>query len=58
VVANVYRNRIIGDLIEYGKMHNLWTTSPVETFFEKDKTLQPAGLLGPIQLIKFTRSNP
>ena len=57
-LANVYRNRIIGDLIEYGKMHNLWTTSPVETFFEKDKTLQPAGLLGPIQLIKFTRSNP
>jgi len=57
VVANVYRNRIIGDFSEYGKMQNLWTTSPVELFFAKDKTLQPAGLLGPIQLIKFTRSN-
>lgn len=55
-VANVYRNRIIGDLIEYGKMMNIWTTSPVETFFETDKTLQPSGLLGPIELIKYRKS--
>ena len=56
-VANVYRNRIIGDLIEYGRMQNLWTTSPVETYFEKDKYLHPSGLLGPMRLIKFNRTN-
>jgi hypothetical protein len=55
-VANVYRNRIIGDLTEYGKLKNVWTTSPVETYFETDKTLQPSGLLGPIELIKYRNS--
>jgi hypothetical protein len=52
-VANVYRNRIIGDLVEDGHLHNVWTTSPVETLFENDKTLKPSGLLGPIRLFKY-----
>lgn len=51
-VANVYRNRIIGDLIEYGKLKSIWTTSPIDKFLDKDKTLTPSGLIGPIQLIK------
>jgi hypothetical protein len=55
-VANVYRNRIIGDLTEFGKLNTLWTTSPVETYFETDKTLQPSGLMGPIELIKYRKN--
>ncbi len=49
-VANVYRNRFIGDFIQYGKIKNLWTTSPIETLLDKDKPLLPSGLLGPLQL--------
>ena len=55
-VANEYRNRIIGDLNEFGKLQNIWTTSPIEKYLDKDKTLQPAGLLGPMRLIKFSRT--
>jgi len=28
-VANTWRNRIIGDFMEYGELRNCWTTSPV-----------------------------
>lgn len=51
-VANTYRNRIIGDFIEYGKLQNIWTTSPIEKYLNKDSALKPSGLIGPIELIK------
>jgi len=52
-VGNEYRNRIIGDYVEFGKLKNSWTTSPVQEYLDKDKKLKPAGLIGPIQLIRF-----
>jgi hypothetical protein len=51
-VANVYRNRFIGDFIQYGKVQNLWTSSPIEQFLDKTKPLKPSGLMGPLKLIK------
>jgi len=52
-VGNEYRNRIIGDFIEYGKAQTVWTSSPVSDFLDKDKPLKPSGLIGPIQLVRF-----
>lgn len=56
-VANVCRNRFIGDLIQYGTVKSLWTTSPIETILNKDMPLKPSGLMGPIKLTgyKFNR---
>jgi len=51
-VANVYRNRLIGDLIQYGEIRNLWTTSPIEDFLNKDMKLQEAGIAGPVIITK------
>ena len=51
-VANVYRNRFIGDFIEFGKARNIWTSAPVEKYLDKNKPLKPSGLLGPIKLLK------
>lgn len=43
-IAIPYRNRIIGDFIQYGSLKNLWTTSPVTNLPGKDKPLLEAGL--------------
>jgi len=51
-VANVSRNRIIGDYIEFGQLKNVWTSAPVEQFLDKDKPLKPSGLIGPIRIVK------
>jgi hypothetical protein len=51
-VATVYRNRFIGDFVQYGKVQNLWTSSPIEQFLDKNKPLKPAGLIGPLKIIK------
>jgi hypothetical protein len=51
-VANVYRNRFIGDFIEFGKPRNIWTSAPVEMYLDKNKPLKPSGILGPIKLLK------
>ena len=52
-VANVYRNRFIGDFIQYGIVKNLWTSAPIETILDKDKPLLPSGLIGPIKLKRY-----
>lgn len=54
-VANVYRNRFIGDFIQFGKVRNLWTTAPIETILDKDKPLLPLGLIGPVKLIRIKK---
>jgi hypothetical protein len=51
-VANVYRNRLIGDLAELGEVRNLRTSSPVEQFLAADKPLKRAGLLGPVRVTR------
>lgn len=50
-VATVYRNRFIGDLTQFGKVQNLWTSSPITNFLNKDLPLKPAGLKGPMKII-------
>ncbi len=52
-VANVCRNRFIGDLVQFGSVKSLWTTSPIETILNKDMPLKPSGLMGPLNLISF-----
>ena len=52
-VAVVCRNRFIGDLIQYGSIKSLWTTSPVETILKKDMPLKPSGLMGPLRLVGY-----
>lgn len=49
-IATIYRNRFVGDFIEYGKVQNLWTSSPIGDFLNKDRPLQPSGLMGPIRI--------
>jgi len=50
-VNTAFRNRIIGDYIQYGKLKNVWTSGPVEQFLSNDKPLKPTGLLGPLRII-------
>jgi hypothetical protein len=50
-VANIYRNRFIGDFIQYGKVKNLFTSSPITDFLNKDMPLRPSGLKGPVRII-------
>jgi hypothetical protein len=52
-VANVCRNRFIGDLIQHGSVKSLWTTSPIETILNKDMPLKPSGLMGPLKLVGY-----
>jgi hypothetical protein len=54
-VANVCRNRFIGDLIQFGSVKSLWTTSPIETILNKDMPLKPSGLMGPLRLISYSK---
>ncbi len=54
-VANVCRNRFIGDLIQFGCVKSLWTTSPIETILSKTMPLKPSGLMGPIVLRSYKR---
>jgi hypothetical protein len=52
-VADVCRNRFIGDLIQFGKVKSLFTTSPITEILNKDMPLKPSGLIGPLKLIKY-----
>jgi hypothetical protein len=52
-VATTCRNRIIGDLIEYGALKNIFTSAPVGSFLTKESPLKPSGITGPLQLINY-----
>ncbi len=52
-VATTCRNRIIGDLIEYGTLKNIFTSAPVSSFLNKESPLKPSGIIGSLQLIKY-----
>ena len=56
-VANVYRNRFIGDFIEFGKPQNIWTSAPIQQYLDKNKPLKPSGLIGPIRLLKVNKKH-
>lgn len=49
-VGNEYRNRIIGDLIEYGTIKNIRTPYETRGFLNAKMPLKPAGLLGPLTI--------
>jgi len=53
-VASVCRNRFIGDLIQFGSVKSLFTTSPITTILNKDMPLKPSGLMGPIKLVGYS----
>jgi len=53
MVANVCRNRFIGDLIQYGNVKSLFTTSPITTILNRNMPLKPSGLMGPLKLINY-----
>jgi hypothetical protein len=54
-VADVCRNRFIGDLNQFGAVKSLWTTSPIESILKKDMPLKPSGLMGPMKLISYSK---
>jgi len=54
-VASIYRNRFIGDFIQYGKVQNLWTSSPITDFLNKDLPLKPSGLKGPMRIVAISK---
>ena len=53
-VSNVYRNRFIGDMIQYGRLENLWTTSPIDQLLRKDMPLKESGVLGPVKFYEIS----
>ena len=54
-VANIYRNRFIGDFIQFGKLKNLSTSSPITEFLNKDMPLRPSGLKGPVRILSISK---
>lgn len=54
-ITNEYRNRIIGDLTQYGELRNLWTPANVTEFLEPGQPLRPSGWMGPVELGVFEK---
>jgi hypothetical protein len=52
-VAVVCRNRLIGDLKQFGEIKSVFTTAPVAEILNKEMPLKPSGLTGPIKLIQY-----
>ena len=52
-VAVVCRNRLIGDLKQFGEIKSIFTTAPVTEILNKEMPLKPSGLTGPIKLIQY-----
>lgn len=51
VVTNLWHNRLIGDLNVPKDQKSIWTTSPIERWFDKDAPLESSGLMGPVRII-------
>jgi hypothetical protein len=54
-VAVVCRNRLIGDLKQFGEIKSIFTTAPVAEILNKEMPLKPSGLTGPIKLIQYVK---
>lgn len=54
-VAVVYRNRLIGDLAQFGEVRGVRTSSPVAELLSAAKPLKRSGLLGPIRVTRVPR---
>ncbi len=49
-VGNEYRNRIIGDLKQYGKLKHLSTSLDIKNALRQNMPLKPSGLIGPLRI--------
>jgi len=56
-VANLFRNRIIGDNVEFGKIQHLWTSSPITHWLGKDKTPKLSGVKGPVSVVFLSKQS-
>ena len=52
--TNIWRNRIIGDLQGMFPEGKVWTTSPIDSYLNKNSELFPAGLRGPLRMLKYS----
>ena len=50
-----YRNRFIGDFIQYGDVRSLWTSSEISNYLNSQSPLKPSGLLVPVKIISKTK---
>lgn len=53
-LANVCRNRMIGDKVMYNEFRNIFTTVKYNDTVSKDLPLSPSGVMGPLTLKKHT----
>jgi hypothetical protein len=51
-VGTEFRNRIIGDLIEFGTMKNIESSADLKDLLSPDMPLKKSGLIGPIEIYK------
>jgi len=51
-VAIPYRNRIIGDIVQYGELKSLWTSYNIAWNMKADLPLMQVGLTGPLKITK------
>lgn len=52
-VAIPYRNRFIGDFVQYGKVKNLWTSWDISMDLNADTPLKKVGLIGPVRIVLY-----
>lgn len=56
-LKTVFRNRIIGDYIQYGGFKNVWTTTDLKPYLGADKPLIQVGLTGPVTISRHKQLN-
>lgn len=54
-VATTFRNRFIGDFVEFGKVQTVWTSTGISDFLNTDRPVKPSGVSGKITLLKVHR---
>jgi hypothetical protein len=52
-VAIPYRNRFIGDFIQYGESEHIWTSANIGNFLNPETPLKEVGLMGPVEIRKY-----
>jgi len=50
-IAIPYRNRILGDLNQYGELKSFWTSCDIASYMKADLPLMKVGLIGPMKII-------
>ena len=50
-VSIPYRNRILGDLLQYGELKSLWTSCDIARYMKAELPLMQIGLIGSLKII-------